>query len=276
MDARNVPRPRDRPPAVLHVLDGPYLRVRGQPAVLPESSLRLLVYLAFRRRPAARRVVAATLWPEVGEARAGGNLRSAVWRLRGAGADGAVVESSGTTLTLGPDVGVDLEALSGWAERIIGGDPGPAGRTDFDDLTGPRFPAAPADLADLAVPDGVDAALDLLPGWYDDWVIAERERLRTRVLHALEQLSRHLSAAGRHAQAVDAAIAAVCAEPLRESAQRTLIRAHLAEGNLVEAQRTFRTYRQLLAVELGVDPAPELWQLIAAARIGHLPGLAVR
>jgi DNA-binding SARP family transcriptional activator len=247
--------------------------------VLPESSLRLLVYLALRRRPAARRVVAATLWPEVGEARAGGNLRSAVWRLRGAGADGAVVESSGTTLALGPDVRVDLETLSGWAERVVGGDRGAAGPTGFDDPTGPADPADPAglaDLADMTVPDGVDAALDLLPGWYDDWVIAERERLRTRVLHALEQLSRHLSAAGRHAQAVDAAIAAVGAEPLRESAQRTLIRAHLAEGNLVEAQRSFRTYRELLAVELGVDPAPELWQLIAAARIGHLPGLAVR
>jgi DNA-binding SARP family transcriptional activator len=246
---------RDRPPAVLHVLDGPCLRVRGQPAVLPESSLRLLVYLAFRRRPAARRVIAATLWPEVPEARAGGNLRSAVWRLRGAGAGGNIVDASGTTLALSPDVHVDLRTLSGWAERIVDGEPAPA---------------------DLTAPDGVDAALDLLPGWYDDWVIVEHERLRTRVLHALEQLSRHLTAAGRHAQAVDAAIAAVCAEPLRETAQRTLIRAHLAEGNLVEAQRAFRTYRQLLATELGVDPAPGLWQLIAAARIGQLPDLAVR
>src|SRR4051812_1692647 len=140
MNARIVPRPRDRPEAVLHVLDGPYLRVRGHPAELPESSLRLLVYLAFHRRPAARRVGAATLWPEVGEARAGGNLRSAVWRLRGAGADGAVVESSGTTLALGPDVRVDLETLSGWAERIVGGEPDPAGRTDFGS------PADPADL----------------------------------------------------------------------------------------------------------------------------------
>jgi DNA-binding SARP family transcriptional activator len=248
-------RRRDRPETVLHVLEGPCLRVRGQPAVLPESSLRLLVYLAFRRRPAGRRVVAATLWPEVTESRAGGNLRSAMWRLRGAGAGAAVVEANGATLTIGEEVAVDLDNLSGWAERVIGGGTGPS---------------------DLTVPDGADAALDLLPGWYEDWAIVERERVRTRVLHALEQVSRGLSAAGRHAQAVDAAIAAVCADPLRESAQRALIGTHLAEGNLVEAQRTFWSYRELLAAELGVDPAPELWQLIAAARIGHLPTLAVR
>jgi DNA-binding SARP family transcriptional activator len=242
---------------VLHILDGPCLRVRGQPAVLPESSVRLLVYLAFRRRPAARRVVAATLWPEVAESRAGGNLRSAIWRLRGAGAGtGAmVVDADGATLALGTDVTVDLDTLAGWAARVIGRATGPA---------------------DLTVPDGVDAALDLLPGWYDDWAIVERERVRTRVLHALEEVSRSLSAAGRHAQAVEAAIAAVATDPLRESAQRALIAAHLAEGNLVEAQRAFRSYRELLAAELGVDPAPALWQLIAAARIGHLPTLAVR
>jgi DNA-binding SARP family transcriptional activator len=257
MSVRINSRQRDQPAAVLHVLDGPCLLVRGDPATLSESSLRLLVYLAFRHRPATRRVVAATLWPDVGEARAGGNLRSAMWRLRGAGSDTGttVVECSGATVAVGPELTVDLDTLTGWARRIVGDAPAPA---------------------DLAVPDAVDAALDLLPGWYDDWVIVERERVRTRILHALEQVSRRLSAAGRHAQAVDAAIAAVCAEPLRESAQRALIRCHLAEGNLVEAQRTFHAYRKLLDAELGVDPAPELWQLIAAARIGHLPTMAVR
>jgi DNA-binding SARP family transcriptional activator len=254
MSVRTSSRPRDRPGTVLHVLDGPCLRIDGRPAAVPESSLRLLVFLAFRRRPAARRTVAGTLWSDAGEARAGGNLRSAIWRLRGAGV--AVTETAAAGLTLGPEVTIDLTALTGWAARVTGDAP-------------------PAD-DDLAVPDDADAALDLLPGWYDDWVVVERERVRTCVLHALEQVSRRLSATGRHAQAVDAAIAAVCADPLRESAQRALIRAHLAEGNLVEAQRTFRAYRELLADELGVAPPAELWQLIAAARIGHLPTAAVR
>ncbi len=253
MSVHTDSRPRDRPPAVLQVLEGPALRVDDRPVAMPESSLRLLVLLAVRRRPAPRRTVAATLWPGAGEARAGGNLRSAIWRLRSCGV--AVAETA-AGLTLGPDITTDLAALTGWAARVTGDQP-------------------PID-GDLTVPDDVDAALDLLPGWYDDWVIVERERVRTCVLHALEQVSRRLSATGRHAQAVDAAIAAVGADPLRESAQRALIGAHLAEGNLAEAQRTFRGYRDLLVAELGVAPSPALWRLIAAARIGQLPTVAVR
>jgi DNA-binding SARP family transcriptional activator len=254
MSVRTGSRPRDRPAAVLSLLDGPGLQVGARPAVIPESSLRLLVFLAFRHRPAPRRTVAATLWPDTGEARAGGNLRSAIWRLHGAGV--SVVETAAAGLSLGPEITTDLAALTGWAARV----------------TADQATAGP----DLVVPDGVDAALDLLPGWYDDWVIVERERVRTRVLHALEQVSRRLSAIGRHAQAVDAAIAAVCADPLRESAQRALIGAHLAEGNLIEAQRTFCGYRELLAAELGVAPSAELWRLIAPVRFGQLPTVGVR
>jgi hypothetical protein len=73
-------------------------------------------------------------------------------------------------------------------------------------------------------------ALELLPGWYDDWVLLEREPLRQRVLHGLEALSRHLVRAGRFAEAVEAAMVAVAVEPLRESAQRALVTAHLAEA----------------------------------------------
>jgi DNA-binding SARP family transcriptional activator len=55
---------------------------------------------------------------------------------------------------------------------------------------------------------------------------------------------------------------AVTAEPLRESAQRVLIEAHLAEGNWVEGRRSFEAYRDLLDHELGVQPEPELAALV--------------
>ena len=107
------------------------------------------------------------------------------------------------------------------------------------------------------MPWGIDA-IDLLPGWYDDWALLERERIRQRLLHALEALSCQLVRAGRFAEAVEAAMMAVTAEPLRESAQRVLIQAHLAEGNWVEGRRTFEAYRDMLEHELGVQPEPEL------------------
>jgi DNA-binding SARP family transcriptional activator len=55
---------------------------------------------------------------------------------------------------------------------------------------------------------------------------------------------------------------AVSAEPLRESAQLALLRAHVAEGNLVEARRGCRTYCDLLRRELGVEPSTELLRFL--------------
>ena len=111
---------------------------------------------------------------------------------------------------------------------------------------------------DLHAASGRGDALDLLPGWSEDWVIFEREHIRQRLLHALEALSRHLVAVGRCADAVNAAMWAVGAGPLRESAIRVLIEAHLAEGNLVEARRVYQAYRDTVRRELGVEPGRHL------------------
>jgi DNA-binding SARP family transcriptional activator len=69
-------------------------------------------------------------------------------------------------------------------------------------------------------------------------------------------------AAGRHAEALQTAFAAVRAEPLRESAHRMVIRVHLAEGNVVEALRAFEQFRGLLDRELGVRPTSLMTRLV--------------
>jgi DNA-binding SARP family transcriptional activator len=103
---------------------------------------------------------------------------------------------------------------------------------------------------------------DLLPGWYDDWVLVEAEDWRQLRLHALEMLAGRLTAVGCWGQAADAARAAVRAEPLRESAHAALIGVHLAEGNQSEAVRQFTLYRELLHAELGLEPTPRLRCLV--------------
>ena len=67
---------------------------------------------------------------------------------------------------------------------------------------------------------------------------------------------------GRYGEAVEAALTAIVAEPLRESAQRALLEAHLAESNLIEARRDFLAYRNLVRRELGVEPSVELAALV--------------
>jgi DNA-binding SARP family transcriptional activator len=91
----------------------------------------------------------------------------------------------------------------------------------------------------------------------------ERERLRQRLLHALEALSRLLVQEGRHTEAVDVAQEVTAREPLRESGQLVLVEAHLAEGNIGQALACFHRYRGLLAHDLGVHPGPDLVRAVA-------------
>jgi DNA-binding SARP family transcriptional activator len=103
---------------------------------------------------------------------------------------------------------------------------------------------------------------DLLPDWNDEWLQDEREELRQTRLHALESLARLLSACGRHADAIQTALAAIRLEPLRETAHRTLIEIHIAEGNWSEAHRQFQRCRRMLRKELGVEPSDSMRRLL--------------
>jgi DNA-binding SARP family transcriptional activator len=82
------------------------------------------------------------------------------------------------------------------------------------------------------------------------------------MLHALETLSLRLVGLGRCADAIEAAMTAVSADPLRESAQRALIEAHAAEHNWGEVLRTYDRYRDLIRDELGVEPSHGLTAFI--------------
>jgi DNA-binding SARP family transcriptional activator len=109
---------------------------------------------------------------------------------------------------------------------------------------------------------------DVLPGWYDDWVLLERERLRQLCMHALEALCERFAAAGQFGQAVEAGIAAVRIEPLRESAHKALIQTYLEEGNRAEAARQYVSYRKLLKDELQLQPSPEIRSLVEGLTVG--------
>lgn len=236
----------DRVSTRLCLFGGPELVRHGRRVSLPEGSKRVLAFVAMHHRPVDRRLVAGTLWPQVGDLRASGNLRTALWRLRATGID--VIVLSSLTLTLQPGIEVDIRQLRGWTDRVLSDRPGPEERRL------PRWgPETPV----------------LLPGWYDDWVLFERERLRHRMLCALERLSGIQLAAGRHVDAIEAALRAVELDPLRESAQRALIRAHLALGNVADAWRMYEAYRSVLDRELGVGPSPELRLLLADVSERH-------
>ena len=107
---------------------------------------------------------------------------------------------------------------------------------------------------------------ELLPGWYEDWVLMERERTRQLWLQTLEAACARLTLAGRYSDAVVIALTAVEAEPLRESAQTALINAHLAVGNRMEALRQYGLYAEALKRDLQLQPSEQMLKLTSNLR----------
>ncbi len=210
------------------------------PAVLGGTQ-RLIALLALRDRAVMRASVAGTLWPESSDEHAYSSLRSALARLNRITRDAVVVTP--IDLCLADDVVVDIRDGRALAHRLL--DPGSV--------------VSEADLSS----DAVSAlSVDVLPDWYDDWVLLEFEEWRQLRLHALEALSDRLLIERRFGEATGAALAAVRAEPLRESARAAVIRVHLAEGNQSEALAEFEGYRRLLRDELGLEPTQSLLELV--------------
>ncbi len=208
----------------------------GSPVLLPPLGQRLVALLALRRAQ-PRAVAAGTLWPESSERRAQGSLRTCLWKVRVA-APGLVRADSGV-LQLA-DAAVDAHGLLVDPEQEPFPEQQRRAVTDLDSWH----------------------RVDLLPGWYDDWVVLLREQLRQAVLHRWERTADELLARGRPAPALQAALTATALEPLRESAHRLVLRAHLAEGNVAEARRHYDWCVRLFAVELQADPSPELTRLL--------------
>jgi DNA-binding SARP family transcriptional activator len=229
-------RPTGR--SALSLLNGFELRCGQDIVSLPMSAQRVLAFVALREHPLLRVYVAGMLWTDASDERAAASLRSSLWRLHRPGH--RLVDATSTHLCLAPVVDVDIRRALDLAHRLLNGS------ASLDGLV-------PTE----AVLDG-----ELLPDWYDDWVLFERERFRQLALHALEALAERLTAEGRLAPALQVALAAVRGEPLRESAHRTLIRVHLAEGNGGEAIRQYQLCRRLLRDRLGLDPSPQLDDLV--------------
>lgn len=219
----------------LRLLDGFELERGGSLVQLPMSVQRVVAFVALKGHPVLRPHVAGCLWPESSEPHAAASLRSALWRLKRNECD--VVDASGAQLRLAHDVSVDLhDALKGAGDVLAGRD------------------------GDIRRPDLLEA--ELLPDWYDDWVLVEREYFRQVRLRALETMCERYTDAQRLDEALAMGLAALKSEPLRESAHRALIRLYLVQGNVCEALRQYRLCRRLLR-PLGIGPSDQITALVS-------------
>ncbi|WP_211267028.1 AfsR/SARP family transcriptional regulator [Nonomuraea candida] len=225
----------------MRLLKGFALVVGDTRVTLSSGAQRLLAFLALQDRPRTRTYVAGTLWPEATAARANANLRSSLWRALRTGH--RVIEASAHEMALATNINVDIHDAVTRAHRLLDA----SCRCD--------------DILNRQTRD--DLSADLLPEWSDnEWVLIEQEQYHQLRLYALEAMAKRLTVEGRHGEAVAAALAAVRAEPLRESAHRVLIDAHLAAGNRAAAQHQYEQCRRILLDELGLEPSDLLRHLL--------------
>jgi DNA-binding SARP family transcriptional activator len=227
-----------RPAPELRLLNAFELTVGDKRVLLPLPAQRVVAFLALSDRPVRRVALAEKLWSEVTGAHALGSLRSALWRL--GTREVPILSASNGDLGLRPDVRVDVRGLLAWARS--------------------QFEGTPTHEGDLV---HVHPSCELLPDWYDDWVILERERLREVHVRALEALCDRLIASAEYPRANEVARAAISGDPLRESAHRCLVRLHLAEGNQAEAIRAYRFFERILLQDLGLEPSSQMKSLVA-------------
>jgi DNA-binding SARP family transcriptional activator len=223
-------------------LTGP---VRSGP--LNRRAQRLVAYLALAGRT-PRIVAAEALWPETSELHAMSNLRTTTHQVRAACP--GLLANVFDTLDLADTTVVDVRR--------------------FRTLADPMAAAAmDGDRTELLL-----NSTDLLPGWYDDWVLFEQERLRQQRLLRLDEEAHRCLAAGEPRLALTLALYATAVDPFRESAQRTLITVHLQMGDRIEALRCYHDFRTRSEREYGIAPSDLLEELVQPLLTARTAGRA--
>ena len=240
-------------------------RHQSVPRPCGRSAQALLAYLVLHRNRMHRReALAGLLWGEASEERARGALRTALWRLR------RVVEPPGVPTgrrlvttrqgEVGFEVGGDV-----WVDAMV-----------FENVVAAALASRPEELGDDHAAQ-LEAALrlyegELLEGFYDDWVLRERERLRALYLQALTCLMHGAAARGDLDVAIGRGRQLLLQDPLRESLHREVMRLYLRNGQRAQALRQFVECRRVLDEELQVEPMPETLALQREISRGPLPG----
>ena len=98
---------------------------------------------------------------------------------------------------------------------------------------------------------------ELLAGFYDEWILAERRRITELHYMALRELTRRLMQSDDPEQAVDYARQAVVAEPLDEEAHEDLMRLYQAIGQPAAALRQYDQLERLLREEVAAEPSAD-------------------
>lgn len=113
---------------------------------------------------------------------------------------------------------------------------------------------------------------DLMRGYEDEWIAAERERYQAMYLDALRDLTAHLRQAGDVSTAMSCAAKALKIDPWREDFVRERIELRALTGDRAGALHEYQTFEQALKQELDAAPERETIDLVKRLRAGQSDG----
>jgi DNA-binding SARP family transcriptional activator len=234
---------------------------------MTHSVQALLAYLVlYRDRAHSRDVLVGQFWGDTSEERARHALNTTLWRLRRVL---RAPEEPGASFILTTDAGeIGFNRHSSyWLDVAV-----------FEKAAR-RLLAAPVEAASAADVAAMEQSLqlyccDLLEGFYDDWALRERERLRLLHLQCLTYLMQYHKQQGACEKSLARGREILDRDPLREEIHREMMRLYLENGQRALAIRQYQILRQVLAVELGIPPMEEsqaLYRQMAPAQVASEP-----
>lgn len=214
----------------------------------------LLAYVILERRDLVPREYIASLFcGDCDEARARGRLSTMVWRLR------RVLEppgiARGTYLITEPTTHIGFNWDSPHhIDAIL-----------FRDKAESAL-SQPVHLLQQATVDELVGILplyrgELLEGFYFDWVLHERERLRHLYLESIAHLMRYFKAHSCYGQCIEYCQKILDLDPLREEIHREMMLLYTLAGQRIQALRQYEACRSTLEAELGIPPMEETHRL---------------
>ena len=236
------------------LLDGFEVRCNAGPPIgfATRKARALLAYLALAPgQTSSRERLAGLFWGTSSDEQARSNLRQTLSGLRKA----LPRECAACLVSEGDTVRLD--------DALVESDV-----TAFEALVAEGTPTALARAAAL-YKGGLLEGFSLREEAFEEWLAAERERLRTMALGALSRLLAHHQTQDGTDQAVPIAVRLLALDPLQEAVHRALMEFYGRQGRFGTAIKQYQFCRELLRRELGIEPEPatdRLYQELRARR----------
>ena len=241
----------DPEPLLFARLLGPFeiREIDGDEIELPRKVRALFAYLMTRRGATVpRQTLLGLLWGDRPEEQARASLRQALSIIRSALGDAAdsVFASTNESVTVHADgVSTDLDALEVLSfDNAPDEDNGFVHQESFEFLEGLMVSEAP----------------------FEDWLTAERERVRSRITECLKALAASAEKDSRLDMAATYTATLLRLEPTDEESHRSMMRLYLAKGRTDAALQQFDRCRAVLQDQLNVEPAAETVDLYRRAK----------